>query len=163
MIPRVIVRRLRQLRRRERMLRLIWGVARLAAVMALVILGGCLIDWLCDRFQDTPNQVRVLLLCVTSFVTLLAFLFWVFLPVFERQPMDDLALRAEGKYPAFRNRLISAVQLNRPGADTEGMSVELIGVMTKEAVARAEAISFHRVADHSRLGRAFIIVFPVAA
>src|SRR6185295_18556280 len=107
--------------------------------------------------------VHVLLLCVTSFVTLLAFLFWVFLPVFARQPIDDLALRAEGKYPWFRNRLISAVQLNRPGADTEGMSVELIRVMTKEAEAQAEAVSFRRVADHSRLRRALIVVLPVAA
>src|SRR4051794_36490859 len=114
MIPHGIIRRLRQLRRRERFVRLVWGVARLAAVAALVLLGACLVDWLVDRFQDTPHSVRVLLLVLTSLTALAGSLCWVFIPVLKRMPIDDLALRVEEKHPTFRDRLISAVQLNRP-------------------------------------------------
>jgi hypothetical protein len=145
------------------MLRLTWGTARLASLVAVVVVAGCLIDYFCDRFQDTPYQVRVLLLCVTAIAGLLGFLFWVAAPVLKRQRYDELALRVEDKYPTFRDRLISAVQLNRPGADRQGMSEELIGVMTKEAVAQADVVSFRQVADHRRLKYALATALPVAA
>jgi hypothetical protein len=163
MVPRGILRRLRQLRRRERFLRLVWGLARLAAVAGLVILGGCVVDWLYDRIQDTPHQIHVGLLTLTVIAALVAFLFWVLAPQCDWLKDDDLALRVEEKHPTFRDRLISAVQLNRPEADTQGMSQELIGVLTNEAVARADVVSFRRVADHRRLGYALAVLLPVAA
>src|SRR5262249_6254966 len=133
MVPREILNRLAQLRRRERLLRFVWGAARLLATVAVVILVGCVIDFIWDRAEDTPRQVHLVLLSLTGIAAALGFLGWLAVPQCRRLPDDDLALLVEEKHPSFRNRLISAVQLNRPSADRRGMSEELIGVMTREA------------------------------
>ena len=78
-----------------------------------------------------------------------------------------LALRVEDKNPRLYHRLISAVQLNKPGANTEGMSAELIGevVTRREAVQETRSLNFLKVADHRRLkwGAALVLAVLIAA
>lgn len=161
MIPPGLLERLAQLRRRERLLRLTWGAARLATLAAAVVFVGCLVDLIWDRSEDTPVRVREALLWTTGVVAALGGIAWLVVPQLRRLSDDRLALWVETKHPTFRNRLISAVQLNRPRADRQGMSVELIGVMTREAEVHAETVAFPRVADHDRLRRSLILLSPV--
>ena len=62
MIPTIIRRQLAALRQRERLLRLVWGVSRLLAVIVSLVLLACLIDYTIDRFTDTPAAVHITLL-----------------------------------------------------------------------------------------------------
>lgn len=163
MVPRKILAKLGQLRRRERALRLIWGVSCFVTLVAAVVLFGCVVDWVWDRTEDTPFQVHSLLLSLTCIAASIGFLVWVAAPPLESLPDDDLALLVEEKHPNFRSRLISAVQLNRPNANRDGMSAELIDIMTGEAEQQAAATSFTAVADHGRLGRALLGLASVAA
>ena len=161
MIPPIIHRRLRQLRFRERMLQLFWGLVRWLCLVALVLGLGCLVDWVWDRYQDVPQNVHYVLLGVTCGATLAGFIGFLLVPLLTGIHDDTLALWIEEKVPEFRDRLISAVQLNRKGAKTQGMSPHLIEVVTREAQAQAEAQSFAHVADHGRLGWAAKLLVPV--
>jgi hypothetical protein len=161
MVPRIIRRQLSRLRRREFLLRLTWGLARFVAV-ALVLLGlACLADWTIDRFQETPWSVRVLLLAVQIVVWAGALVFFLGRPLAHWPGNTQLALLVESKVPELGHRLISAVQLNRPGAMTRGMSPELISVVTAEAEQRAARLRFTQVADHRRLRWSAYVAIPV--
>jgi hypothetical protein len=161
MIPPIIKRRLLQLRLRERMLQLLWGVVRWLCLVLVVLALGCLVDWVWDRYQDVPQETHYVLLGLTCAAALVGFIGFVLVPLLTGIHDDTLALWIEEKVPEFRDRLISAVQLNRAGAKTQGMSPHLIDVVTKEATARAEAQSFAHVADHRRLGWTFKLLVPV--
>lgn len=150
MIPASITRQLCRLRRRERIFDLIWGGARWLTVVIALFLIAAFIDWAVDREQDTPKALRNFLSYLQIAVAGGAFFWFVLVPLARRRPDADLALCVEDKHAALHHRLISAVQLNRPDADTEGMSRELIGVVTGEAVQAARTMDFARVADPTR-------------
>ncbi|MBI3410459.1 MAG: hypothetical protein HY040_19140 [Planctomycetes bacterium] len=151
MIPRSITRKLAGLRGRERLLQLAWGVARWLAVILMLLLIAGAIDWLIDRDQDTPWPVRYALFFTQLIVALTAAVWFLIRPLSKRLRDDILALRVEERYPALRHRLITAVQLNKPDADTEGMSVELIALVTGQAEQQVRSLDFPAVADHRRL------------
>ena len=52
-------------------------------------------------------------------------------PLFRPLSDQALALWIEEHFPQVGQRVISAVQLNRPDADIQGMSPELIGAATR--------------------------------
>lgn len=162
MVPASIKRNLAGLRRRERLLTFVWGVACwLAIFMALLFLCG-FVDWLIDRRRDTPLGVRLGMFLVQAMVAAVAGLLFVLWPQIRRLPDALMALWVEAKKPKFEHRLISAVQLNEPGADTAGMSRELIGVVTHEAEKLTERTgAFSQVADHRRLLWAILVVTPM--
>jgi hypothetical protein len=74
---------------------------------------------------------------------------------------NELALQVEDKHPGLQHRLISAVQLNQPGADTQGMSPELIARVTREAEKQTAQISFAQAADSRRWRWSAAIAGPV--
>src|SRR5262245_55507948 len=133
MIPSSIKRALSSLRRRERMLTFVWGAARWLAIVMLLLLVCGFVDWLIDRERDTPFFIRVMMLCMQLVVAAVAARFLVFWPQLRWLSDPKLALWVEAKKPKFKHRLISAVQFNQPRADLEGMSKELVGVVTQEA------------------------------
>ena len=90
----------------------------------------------------------------------LAGLCFLFIPQIRRLPDDLLALWVEAKCPRFDHRLISAVQLNRPKAKLDGMSPELVAVVTREAEKESKRLSFASLADHGRLTWAAIVAVP---
>jgi hypothetical protein len=153
MVPRIIGKQLHRLREREQLLRFTCGAARwLALVVTLLLLAG-LTDWLLDRAEESPWAIRVALLVFQVFAATAALIAFVLVPPFRRLSNSTLALWVEDKNPPLQHRLISAVQLNRRGADTEGMSPELIAKVTGEAETEAAAIDFIGVADHRRFRR----------
>jgi hypothetical protein len=161
MVPKAIRRRLARLRRREFLLRLTWGLARVLAVVLVLLALACLADWLIDRYQETPWQARAALLAVQALAAAGAGLFFLALPLLGRPGNNELALLVESKVPELGHRLISAVQLNRRGARTQGMSPELIARVTAEAEQQAARLRFTRVADHRRLAWSAALAVPL--
>jgi hypothetical protein len=151
MVPRIILRKLRRLRRREALLRLTWGLARLLTLAFVLLACACLTDWLIDRYQETPWEIRLLLLGMQVVAAALALAYFLGVPLSRRPGYAELALRVEEKVPSLGHRLISAVQLNQPSAVTAGMSPELIAIVTKEAEARARKVRIRDVTDRRRL------------
>lgn len=160
MIPRSIKRNLASLRRRERLILLAWGAARWLAVVLVLLVACGLLDWLIDRERETPMLVRQVLLGLQIVVAVAAAAFFVLWPQMRRLRDDELALYVEDKVPAFRHRLISAVQFNRPGTDLGGMSLELVQVVTREAERQADELTFASLAEHHRLTRGMAILVP---
>ncbi len=161
-MPRSIPRQLSRLRRRERLLRLSWGVARWFAVAVAVLAVACLIDWLFDRRIDTPVRIRIGLLLGQVVLWLWTAERFLLKPLFHRLRDDDLALWVEGKAPAFEHRLISAVQLTRPEASTRGMSRELIVAIDRQAEEQASQLDFRQLLDRRRLRRGLGLAAGVA-
>ncbi|HEV3116075.1 MAG TPA: hypothetical protein VGY58_03425, partial [Gemmataceae bacterium] len=162
MVPRTILKRLAQLRRRERLLGVLWGTARGVAVAAVVLGLACLLDWLIDRRQDTPLALRWTMLLVQSVMWGTLLIGFLCRPLLRRMSDSHLSLYVEDKTPALGQRLISAVQLNRRGARVEGMSPDLIAAMTREAEAQTAGIDFRRLADHRRLRWSAVTAAPIA-
>lgn len=161
MVPTTLLQPLARLRRRERLLALVWGAARWLAVVAGFLAVACLTDWLCDRWDDTPWSVRLGLFVGQLVIALTAAGWFVVRPLVRRLSDDRLAVWVEDTYPQLGQRLISALQLNRPDADTRGMSPELIGVVTREAEFQVRGKDFTGVADHRRLSRSAVVIAPV--
>jgi hypothetical protein len=162
MVPSSIRYRLGQLRLRESSLRLAWGLARCLVLVAVLLAVACLIDWAIDHWQETPWPLRFAMFVGQAMAAASALLIFVVVPVVVRRPGNaELALMVEEKHPALAHRLISAVQLNGPGADTKGMSPELIGRVTKEAERQVEPLNFGAVADHGRLLLSAAVAGPV--
>jgi hypothetical protein len=163
MVLLTITRQLRRLRRRERLVRLAWGAARWLAVVVVALAVACLIDWWIDRRQDTPFALRVGLLAAQVALAAALAVMWIITPLVRRRRDDDLALFVEEKVPDLHHRLISAVQLNRPNADTAGMSPGLIAVVTREAAEQTAHADFASLVDHTPLQYAAGVMIGVAA
>ncbi|HVL14122.1 MAG TPA: hypothetical protein VM529_16245, partial [Gemmata sp.] len=182
-----VLRQLSRWRFRERLVRLTWGGARWLAVVGSVLAFACLADWLIDRYSGSQDwrsffrsswvfsdldpmgvgETPVWFRCLLSLaqVTLAAVLAYHLLvrPWVRTPPVDDLATAAERAFPAFDHRLVTAIQLNRPTADTRGMSNTLIAEVTREAGEIASRHNLLELVDYRRLGKSAAVALPVLA
>jgi len=163
MIPRSISQKISGLRFWERLLQIVWGVARAVAIVIAIFLVACLVDWLVDRNQNTPWLLRAFLLVLQVVIGVALIGFLIVRPVLRRLGDSELSLWVEDKHPELQHRLISAVQLNQPGADVKGMSPELVAAVTREAEEQTQRIAFTRVADSRRLGWSLAALAPAVA
>lgn len=154
-----LTRQLLQWRTREFAFRLAWGAARWVAVVIAALAACCFVDWLIDRRTDTPFALRVLM-TLTQIVLAIA-LFNRFILKLRLPGIVDLAGQAEGVIREFDHRLVTALQLNRPGARTQGMSPELITAVTREAEQMSGRHHLASLADATRLERAAMLAVPV--
>jgi hypothetical protein len=161
-IPPIIRRKLAALRRRERLLTFVWGLACWLSLVAVLVLLAGFVDWLIDRQRDTPPAFHVGALGVQAVVAALAAVWFLLWPQVRRLPDAKLALWVEDKLPHFEHRLISAVQFNQRGANLEGMSLELVKVVTLEAEKETRKVGFARLVDHRRLKCSLGLLIPVA-
>ncbi len=156
-----LTRQLTAWRRREAAGLLAWAVARWVAVVAAGLVVACLIDLFIDRRRDTPFAVRLLLSGGQLAAAVVAAV-WLWRRT--RVPtLDALAGRAELAVPAFGHRLVTALQLTRPGARTESMSPALIAVVAREAEQLADAHPLRGLADRRSWTHALYALAPVAA
>jgi hypothetical protein len=151
MVPPIILEKLSGLRWRERWLRFAWGLTLRLAILAGVMAALCLTDWLIDRYQDTPIELRKTMLFAQIALWSVAAVFLLVTAFMKRVRDDDLALYVEDRVPALGQRLISTLQLNRPDAKTQGMSLALIGHLTKETEEQVAKLNCAGLADHRRL------------
>jgi len=163
MVPQKILDGLARVRARERMLRLAWGAARTLALTAGAMLLACLIDWLVDLRTETPSTLRGFLLLAQVALWAGAAGVLIVGPLLKRLDDGDTALWVEGRFPEFGHRLITAVELNRPGAPIDGMSPELLAEVTRQAEERAGRTDFTSRFDSTRLKRSAAIAAAVAA
>lgn len=163
MVPRSISQKISGLRFWERSLQIVWGTARLLAIVLSVFIVFCLLDWLIDRNQNTPWLLRAFLLLTLLSITAGAAFLFIAWPLFRRLSDSELSLWVEDKHPELQHRLISAVQLNQPDAKLAGMSPELVALVTREAERDAQRIAFMKVADGRRLGWSVAALVPVLA
>src|SRR5262245_5761536 len=162
MVPKLIRRKLSALRWRERGLRLAWRTAVWVLVAVLAVAFACALDWLLDLRDEVPRGVRLALVVTEILVAGLAVLILLYWPGSMRLDDDSLSLFVEEKEPKLGHRLISTVQLNRPKADTRGMSPGLIKRLTRETEEQVRPMSFAALADHRWLLRALLVVAPLA-
>ena len=54
-----LIRQLKRWQACEFFLRLVWGVARLAAIVAVGLFIACSIDWIVDLYRDTPFVAKL--------------------------------------------------------------------------------------------------------
>jgi hypothetical protein len=154
-----LIRQLKHWQAREWFFRLAWGVARFLAVGVVAVTLACFTDWLIDRYTDTPYGLRVLMTAgqVVLFAASAYLLVWRL-----RVPsLDALAGRAEDAVKEFGHRLVTALQLNRPGAKTAGMSQQLIRAVTVEAGALSARHDLKTLADRTRLANAGYLLLPL--
>jgi hypothetical protein len=111
--------------------------------------------------DETPFWLRLLMTSGQLLIAGgLAFVLMV-RPWRRTPPIDDLASHAEKAIPEFDHRLVTAVQLNRPGARTHGMSQALIKEVTREAGEMASHHNLLKLVDYRRLTWAAAVAVPV--
>ncbi|MBY0512675.1 MAG: hypothetical protein K2P78_02040, partial [Gemmataceae bacterium] len=141
--------------------RLAWGAARWVAVVLSVLALFCAADWVYDRYADTPKWARALGLVFQLGLAAGLGYALVFRALLRAPSYDDLATRAERAIPAFDHRLVTALQLNRPGAQTRGMSPALIAEVTREAGDLAARHRLTALANFRPLALAAAVLAPV--
>lgn len=156
-----LIWQLRSWQLRERLVRLAWGGARWFAVVAVVLAFACLADWLFDRRTDVPKYVRVGMTLLQAGIAA-ALAYWFLIRPWARTPgIDDLAYQAEQAIPEFDHRLVTALQLNRRGARTQGMSPALIAEVTREAGEMAARHRLTQLIDYKPVLWALAVAAPV--
>src|SRR4051794_31873606 len=89
------------LHRRERLIALAWGLARLMLVVVVALAVACLADWWIDMRRDTPMGLRLGMLVGQIVLALALGWFWVVRPLVRRRTDDDVALFIEEQTPAL--------------------------------------------------------------
>lgn len=145
--------------RREWLFRASWGFARWSLLVLIGLTVACLTDWIIDRYVETPLWFRVPLTGGQA----IAYGIGAYILIFRlRVPsLDSLAARAEDAFPELGHRLVTAVQLNRPAARTEGMSPVLIAAVTREAETMSARHDFQKLIDRTRLEWALGVLIPL--
>jgi hypothetical protein len=182
-----VLRQLKAWRFRERVIRVAWGGARALAIIGSVLAVACLTDWAIDRYSgsegwrkffrwsqsfapsdplsagETPVWFRCLLTIAQLCLAGVLFYYLLVRPWRRTPPVDDLATQAEKAFPAFDHRLVTAIQLNRPTADTRGMSQMLIAEVTREAGEIAQKHNLLSLVDYRRVLWALLALLPAVA
>jgi hypothetical protein len=149
--PTTSLTKLYSLRGRERLFLGLWGLTRWLAFALTLLTIAMLADWWIDKYRETPMWVRIPLTLLQVIGIAVAALVWVIWPWAKGPSLIPLAKRVEETIPEFDHRLITAIQLTRSGAKTEGMSNELIGIVTDEAELISGKHNLARLADTKRL------------
>ena len=134
--------------------RLTWSATLWLSLAALALTIACTVDFFIDRRQDTPLVLRYGMFVAQATLWIATAVFFGAWALFRSMGDEDLALHVEERLPEFDDRLISALQLNRPGADTKGMSPELIAAVTRQAEEQAAGVDFVGLADPAPLVQA---------
>lgn len=128
-----LLQQLARLRRREWRVRLLEGLMRWLGWLTPVLLCLMLVDWIWDRTSPTPWPVRIASTAALGLAAVGGWVVLVDLPLRRRLDDDTLSLWVEARYPEFSHALVTAVQLNRPQARTQGMSALMIAEVTTSA------------------------------
>jgi len=150
-LPTTSLSKLSDLRAREHLILIFWGCVRWLAMVASLYLVAVLVDFFVDEEFDTPIWLRTSLSIVQIIAAAVAGYFWIVRPMFTGPSLIHLARRVEKSIPEFDHRLITAIQLSRPDAQTQGMSPQLIQNVTHESEQIAGRHQFVKLADARRV------------
>jgi hypothetical protein len=153
------VRQLRAWQFREWLYSAIVATAGMILFITLGVTLACLVDFLIDRRVDTPQWVRIPLTLIQVAIYMLTFI--VILRFLKVPSLVTLAMRAEEAIPQLGHRLVTTMQLTHVNAKTDGMSKELIGIVSVEAEDMANQHKFASLASTKRVWIALILLMPV--
>jgi len=139
--------KLAALRRKLLTVAVLTDIAMVIAVCVEVLALAMFMDW----WLDLPRSVRAAMLLVQA--AIFGFIvFWMIIrPILNQPSADELALMMEKAHPEFRSRLISSVQLARPGALGGNDSAAIAEAMVEQTEAIAAPIDFPKIVSTERL------------
>lgn len=170
---RSLTSQLRAWQRREWLYRATWGFARWLALVFAVLAVACLVDWWLDKYVDVPfapergmspvEFVAFALRVAVAAVQVGLAAGAAYLLIFRLRTPSIVALagRAEQAIPEFDHRLVTALQLNRTGARTRGMSPVLIHEVTREAEEMAAQHRLTSLADAKKVKWTAALLLPL--
>lgn len=125
-----VIEQLSRLRRRIRVLSLLYGLGRLAAVSAGLLVLLVAVDYL----LDLPPSMRIALMAAVLAVWLWQLFRWVLAPGMARLSLDELAGRMETAFPLFQDRLRSTINfLGHDSDDSAAMRQKVMEQATQLA------------------------------
>lgn len=133
------------------------GAALAVGVSVELLAVMMFLDW----WLDLPWWARLIALLVQLCAFLYVFGRFVALPIFRQPDEDELALMVERARPEFRSRLISAIQLARPGGLPPGASAALVEALLEETETLASRVEFTRIVSTERLQRLALLALLV--
>jgi hypothetical protein len=130
----------------------------------LALAAEMIVDWL----VELPAAVRTGVVAVVLTGAVYAVLRHVLWPIVYGPDDETIALWVEHEEPDLRSRLISSVQLSRPGGVAAGASAGLVAALVRETEEMASPLDFGRVVKTDRLLRvsaitAVIVVLALSA
>jgi len=150
--------KLAALRQRHLMVAVLTGAGLALAIGVEILALAMFLDW----WLEMPWGVRLALLLGQLAVQAWILTRFVFLPVLRQPDEDTLALMVERARPEFRSRLISAIQLSRPGAMTPGTATDLVGSLIEETESMSRAQDFRAIVPTDRLQKITLLALSVA-
>jgi hypothetical protein len=125
---------------RRRMMSVEAGTGGATAGMALIgmLMFGMLVDWR----LELPWFARLVWISAICYVVFRILNEGVLRRLFRAPDIDAVALMVERAFPKFGSRLISALQLGRPGALNPGESGEFVRMLVEQTEAEASGIDF---------------------
>lgn len=139
--------KVRDLQRRKLAVETGAGGARAATAFLLLLAAEMAVDWR----LELPWALRLIwLLAALAFVVHLVNEH-VIIPVLDRLDTDRAALLIERHFPVFKSRLISALQLTRPGALRGNEATGLVTALIRQTEDLAVTLDFNAIVRTDRL------------
>lgn len=144
--------KIRDLQRRKLAVESGSGCAQTATVFLLLLAAEMFVDWR----LELPWALRLIWLLVALGFVLHLFNEHVVIPIMDRIDTDRAALLVEKHFPAFNSRLISALQLTRPGALRGGEAGGLVTALIRQTETEAAKIDFNSIVRTEGLRRRLV-------
>lgn len=130
MPPTALINTLESLRRRVRLLSVMYGLGMVVAAAAGLLLATVLLDYL----LNLPPIPRIILMLAALFCLMRVLMRWVVRPAMSRLGLSDVAGRLEHAFPDFKDRLRSTVDFVTKGtAGSEIMKSRVVAEATELA------------------------------
>jgi hypothetical protein len=125
-----------------------------AVVVAVLLAGG---SFALDYLLKLTTPQRALLLAAGAAILGSILLRFLWRPLRRRMTDEDLALVLEGHFPQLEDRLITTLQLSaKPEGRRAEVSTELLDLVAREAVERADRLSVTEPLNRRRLRQRLI-------
>lgn len=145
----LLASKIASVKRKHATVALIGGLSMAIALLVGVLAVTMLIDWLIELSWFTRAVILVANLSLVGYIIVRH----VLGPLIYGPDDETVSLWVESLEPAFNSRLISTVQLTRPGAMEEGFSRSMAEAMVRETEALAQPMDFSRAVTTDRMSR----------
>jgi len=156
---RLLAQRVSALRRLHLAVAVAGGLAIAISVAVELLALELFLDW----WLDLAWSFRLVLLLAQAALFASILLRMVIWPLLHRPDDDEVALMIERARPDFRSRLITSLQLTRPGALTTGTSAGLASATVRETEQLAGSMDFRSIISTERLKKFGFVAVTVVA
>jgi hypothetical protein len=139
----------------------IYGISKSLLFVLPLLAIACLADWVWDIEEDTPLPIRLIMTASWLSLLMVTFASYVFLPAIKGFKEDETSLKLEQTFPEFDHRLITVLQLSRPGARFDKKSENLLAELTREVVDTYPNYNFNKALELKKLKESSLRFAPV--